>query len=157
MPTFKELVKQDPRMRNLLIVGAIFLIAPPIFSWFENPDGWIREYLGYLLYGFGLPLLVIAALFFSRWRKLTRLAARGLEVAAIVEKAWSTRDGKMATVRFTLDGREHRVKVQVPSQHWNCDDGASATLLVDPDNPKNVSLLHVTSVFDDLRAKLRSH
>jgi hypothetical protein len=153
MPTFKELVKQDPRMRDLLIVGAMFFIAPPIYSWFENPD---REFLLLLLCGFGLPLLVIAGLFFSRWRKLTRLAARGREVAAIVEKAWSTREGKTATVRFTLDGREYRVNVQVPSQHWNCDDGASATLLVDPGDPKNVSVLHVTSVFDDLRAKLRS-
>ena len=37
-----------------------------------------------------------------------------------------------------MEEREYRVKVQVPSQHWNCDDGASATLLVDPDNLKNV-------------------
>lgn len=40
MPTFKELAKQDPMLRNVVIIGSLFVILPPILSYFDDPYGW---------------------------------------------------------------------------------------------------------------------
>jgi len=143
-------------MRNLLLVGIVFLIVPPSFSYFQDPWGWKRDTLPMMAFAFGGPLLVIVGLAFSRWRKLTALSERGLEVPAIVERSWSTRSGHSAAVRYTVAGEEYRVTLEVPDQHWMIDDGASATVLVDPANPKNASLTHVRSALMELRDQLKS-
>lgn len=154
MSKFKELAMHDPRMRRLLLVGIVFVFGPPLFSFFQDPWGWKGDQLRIMLIAFGAPWLVIAGLFISRWRKLTRLSARGVQVPAVVEKTWSNREGQSAAVRYRLNGVDYQVTVPVPNRHWMIDEGASATLLVDPQNPKNASIVDVRSSLMEVRDRL---
>jgi len=147
----RDLLENDENLFMYKWLFITFVVIPPIIVAIKEPHTFVHSYVDLMLFAFSWPLLLLAAMYFSRRRLLMQLIERGRELQGTV-RSIKVSSGKLlgfrsryrvdrqrVAVAVRIDGEEKLIDVDVPRNSLR--ENAQVTILVDPLKPRHALLV----------------